>query len=217
MRIPNLFRNLSLSLATASFAFAGAAIAQPPAPAQSGTMQPAQHWGLVGATVQLDHALSTRSARQGQIVEAKLNGSVRAEDGVDLPRGTALVGHVDRVEASQNGGPSMLSLVFTKAELKDGRTVPVKVTVIGAYPSNETALAINGNQTMGAAPRHVSSQERVDQESGLLSHVSMHSAVQSHASARFEKKDGDFTLKAGTFLQIGIAPRQGSTTMNAGV
>ncbi len=216
MSFPTLFRNLSVGLATATLALAGAAIAQPAAWAQSGTMQPAEHWGLVGATVQLDHALSTRSARQGQIVEAKLNGSVRAAEGVDLPRGTELVGRVDRVQASQNRGPSMLSLVFTKAELKDGRTVPVKVTVVGAYPSNEAALAVDGDQTMGSAPRHVSSQERVDQESGLLSHVSMHSAVQNHASARFEKKDGDFTLKAGTFLQIGIAPRQGSAMMNAG-
>lgn len=216
MRIPGLLRNLSLGLATATFAFAGAAFAQPAASTQSGAMQPAQHWHLVGATVRLDHALSTRNTRQGQMVEAKLNGSVKTAEGVDLPKGTELMGRVDRVQASQNGGPSMLSLVFTKAELKDGHTVPVKVTVVGAYPSDEAALAVNGDQTMGSAPQHVSSRARIDQEAGLLSHISMHSAVQSHNSARFEKKDGDFTLKAGTYLQVAIAPRHANTTMNQG-
>ncbi|MGB6131541.1 MAG: hypothetical protein WBG54_07160 [Acidobacteriaceae bacterium] len=216
MRIPTLFRNLSLGLATATFAFAGAAFAQPSASAQNGVMEPAQHWHLVGATVRLDHALSTKSARQGQMVEAKLNGSVKTPDGVDLPKGAELIGRVDRVQASQSGGPAMLSLVFTKAEMKDGKTVPVKVTVIGAYPSDEAALAVNGDQTMGSAPRHVNSRARVDQEAGLLSHVSMHSAVQNHNSARFEKRDGDFTLKAGTYLQVAIAPRPANPTMNQG-
>lgn len=216
MRIPTLFRNLSLGLATATFALAGVAFAQTPASAQMQGMQSAQSWDLVGATVRLDHALSTKSARQGQMVEAKLNSSVKTPEGVDLPKGTELMGRVDRVQASQNGGPSMLSLVFTKAQMKDGHTVPVKVTVIGAYPSDEAALAVNGDQTMGSAPRHVNPQIRVDQEAGLLSHISMHSAVRNHDSARFEKKDGDFTLKAGTYFQVAIAPRQGNATMNQG-
>ncbi len=213
MRIPSLWRNLSLGLAAASFAFAGAVFAQQPVSTQG--MQSAQGWDLVGATVRLDHALSTKNARQGQMVEAKLNSSVRTPDGVDLPKGTELVGRVDHVRASENGGPSALSLVFTKAEMKDGHTIPVKVTVVGAYPSDEASLAVNGDQTMGSAPRHVNPQTRVDQEAGLLNHVSMHSAVASHNSARFEKKDGDFTLKAGTYFQVGIAPRN-QNVMNQG-
>ena len=207
MRLAASLRNWSLVLATASFVCAGAAWAQPPVNTQQDTMQ---SWNLVGVNAQLQQRLDAKTARSGQIVEARLNGSVHAAGGVRLDRGTELWGKVDRVQASTNGGPSMLSLVFTKARLKDGRTIPVKVTVIGAYPADEAQLEVNSDQTMPSAPSHVSSTERIDQEAGMIEHVSLHSAVQSTDSATFRDARGNLNLKAGTFLQLGIAPANGT-------
>jgi len=207
MRLAAALRNWSLGVATASFLCAGAAWAQPSAQPGMG-----QSWNMVGANVRLQQRLDAKTAQQGQSVEARLNGTVKTASGLRLDRGTELWGKVDRVQASTNGGPSMLSVVFTKAELKDGRTIPVKVTVIGAYPSNEEQMAVNGNETMPPVPSHISSNTRIDQQAGMLHHVSLHSAVQSRDSGTFREARGNVKLGTGTFLQVGIAPATGAAS-----
>jgi hypothetical protein len=208
MRVAAFFRNWSLGLATASFLCAGAAWAQPPASTQRDALQ---SWNLVGVNTQLQQRLDAKTAHRGQVIEARLNSSVTTASGMRLDRGTELWGKVDRLQASTNGGPSTLSVVFTKARLKDGRTIPVKVTVLGVYPANEERMAVNGDQTMPPAPRHISSKERIDQEPGLIGHISLHSNVQSRDSGTFRDARGDLKLAPGTFLQVGIAAetRQG--------
>ena len=202
MRFGVFFRNLALGAAATSFALAGAAWGE-----SSATVgQPGSNaWQLAGATVQLDHTLDARNAQKGEHVEAKLNDKVTTANGVKLDRGTELLGTVDHVRAA-NGNGSSLSLAFTEARLKDGRMIPVKVTVIGAYPPSEAQMELNGDQTMPPAPRWVRSH-RVDQEPGLLHHIAMTSAVRNHDSATFRTKSGDVKLPAGTFLEVGIASR----------
>jgi len=210
MRLATSFRNWSLGLATASFLCAGAAWAQPHASTQQNMMQQ-QSWNLVGVNARLDHKLDASSAHRGQNVEATLTGDVTTANGMRLDRGTQLWGEVDQVQSASNGGSSMVSVAFTNARLKDGRTIPVKVTVIGVYPADEAQLAVTGQQTMPPAPRHVSSKTQIDQEPGLLSHVSMRSSVRNYDSATFRDNRGNLKLGQGTFLQVGIAPasRQG--------
>lgn len=192
MRLAITFRNLSLSVATASFLLAGAAFAE-----QS---------NIVGVNARLDHTISTGKATNGQLVAVKLDRSVKTVDGIDLPKGTQLEGTITHVQASANGGPASVSLVFNKAQLKDGRQIPVKVTLLGAYPPGQMQASNYGDEEMGPAPRHINPQERILQEPGMLSHVSMISSVEGHNSATFRKKDGNFTLHAGTYFQLGIGP-----------
>ncbi len=201
MRLASSLKNFSLCLATVSFLFAGAAFAQS---------------DMVGVNVRLDQQLTTKSATQGQIVAAKLDRAAKTSDGIDLPRGTELLGKVSHVQASQNGGPASFSLLFDKAQLKDGKEIPVKVTILGAYPpGQESADSLYpGDDLLGPAPRHVSPEQRVDQEAGLLSHISMTSAVQSHNSGTFRRKAGNIKLARGTYLQVGVGPAIIDRTQN---
>lgn len=208
MRFAASLRNWSLGLATASFLCAGAAWAQPPSNIQQNTTM-SQSWNLVGVNARLQQKLDANTAHRGEKIEARLNGAVKTASGMKLDRGTELWGRVDRVQASTSGGPSTLSLVFTKARMKDGKTIPVKVTVLGAYPSDEALMAVNGDQTMPPAPRHINNKERIDQEAGMIGHVSLHSAVQARDSATFRDARGNVKLAPGTFLQLGIAPAHG--------
>jgi hypothetical protein len=210
MQLAVSLRNWALGVATASFICAGAAWAQPHVSTHESTMQQ-QSGELVGATVRLQQKLDARRAHEGQVVRARLDDSVKA-DGVRLAKGTELTGKVDRVQASTGGGPSMLSVVFSQARMKDGRSIPVKVTVIGVYPADEAALAVDGAATMPPPPRHVSSGTRIDQQPGLVGRVSLHSAVQSPDSATFRDDRGNLKLGAGTFLQVGIAPANGASS-----
>ena len=209
MKLAALLRNGSWGVAAASLLCAGAVWAQPPAPTQPSTMQ--RSWNLIGANARLQQKLDAKTAHRGQTVEAKLNSTVNTASGMRLDRGTELWGKVDRVQASMDGGPSTLSVVFTRAQLKNGHSIPVKVTVIGVYPSDEEQLAVNGDETMPAAPRHVSSNFRVDQQPGMIGHVSLHSAVESRESATFRDARGNLKIGRGTYLQLGIASANGSS------
>lgn len=186
------FRDLSLGMATASFLFVGAAMAQP--------------LTMTGVNGKLDHGLDSKNAAPGQIISVKIDRSVKTMDGIDLPKGTELMGKVDQVHASENGSPGTLSIVLNEAQMKDGKQVPVKVTLVGAFPPGQHSDSEYGTETMGPAPKHISMQEKVDQEPGVLSHTSMTSSVKSHDSAVFRKDNGDVNLKAGTYFQLGIAP-----------
>lgn len=218
MRFGTSLRNFSMGLATASFVFAGAALAQTTGTAQSmnqtdqAQSASGQTWDLVGVNARLDHTLDTKSAKQGEAVMARLDDSVTTAGGVKLEKGTQLTGTVTEVEAASNGGPSSLTLVFTTAQTKDGKQIPVKVTLLSAFPANANSEAAYGVTDMGPAPRHVRSNETIDQESGMLSHVSLHSRVQGENSGTFRKTDGDLDLKAGTYFQVGIAPMNSTMT-----
>lgn len=204
-----LFKNLSLALTAALFLTVGAAFAQSQ-DAQAGDPGPAPQ--LAGVTVHLDRLLDAKTAKQGDAVEAKLDDSVKTPDGTRLPRGTKLLGAVTAVQPFQNGGSSSVSLRFDQARLKDGKTVPVKVTVIAAYPNDENQLAAYGQQTMGSAPSQVPTQDRFDQEPGILGQISMNSQVIDHNSATFSSSRSDVKLQPGTFLQIGIAPQKNTAS-----
>jgi len=195
-------RDLSLGMASASLLFVGAAMAQP--------------LTMTGVNARLDHTLDSRNAAPGQIISVKIDHAVKTVDGIDLPGGTELMGKVDQVKSSQNGGPAMLSIVLNEAQTKDGKQVPVKVTLVGAYPPGQHSDDTYGTETMGPAPKHISMREKVDQEPGVLSHTSMTSSVKSHDSAVFRKDNGDVKLAAGTYFQVGIAPaNQGGLNQGA--
>lgn len=196
MQMGESIRTWSLGVATASMMFAGAAFAQS---SQSGS------WDMTGVNTRLVHSLDSESARQGQSVEVTLADSVKTDQGLKFSKGTDLKGTITDVEKSSNNGPSKVTLNFDQAQTKNGKTIPVKVTLLAAFPPSVDAEASYGEVNVSPAPRHVNAQQKVDQQTGALGNVSLHSQVQGDNSGTFEKQDGDLKLKAGTYLQVGIA------------
>jgi hypothetical protein len=168
---------------------------------------------LAGVTTTLDHTLESSSATVGEPVTATLRESLKT-NGLDLPRGTELVGKVAEVKQAQNGGQASVSLVFTTAKLKHGKELPVKATVIAAFPQSADDVEDGGGMTMGAAPRQVPSDGTYQQEPGALAHVAMNSSVKSSDSVTFTSSE-NFKLPAGTFLQLGVGGASASTTTSA--
>lgn len=178
-------------------------------------MQSTQNLQLVSANAQLVKSVDSKSASQGQTVKAKLTSSVKTANGTKLDKGTMLIGKVEQVKRSSDNGPAKLSLVFDQAKLKDGKTVPVKATLLGAYPADASAYWIDttaSGSTLPVQPRTIPDDQIVDQKPGALSHVAMHSSVQSSSSGVFTSKDRNINLRRGTQLQVAIAPE----TMTAG-
>jgi hypothetical protein len=217
MRIAISLRNLSLGVATASFLLAGSALAQPMHSSQTNESS-ARQWQMKAVNARLDHELDAQSAHVGEAVEVRLDRTVKTANGAKLPGGTEVWGKVVKVETSQNGSPSTMTLRFTTAELKNGQKVPVKVTVIGAYPANARSNYVNAmGGILPPAPRHINPQDKYTEEPGLLRHIEMKSAVQGHNSATFTDRDGNVKLNRGTYLQLAIAPRASNGMQQSGM
>jgi hypothetical protein len=187
MRFRFSMQNLSLAVAVVSL-MAGAASAQT----------------LAGVNARLVQPLDSATAAEGQTVAVRLDGSVKTPDGVKLARGTELVGKVATVKPSQNGGPASVSVVFTTAQLKGGKQIPVKATVLAAYPGDQGVQAQYSDATMDMVAGSVSANHEVDQQPGALPGVELKAAVNDADSGTFSKTSGNFKLGAGTFFQMAV-------------
>lgn len=199
MRIAISLKNLSFGLAMVSLIGVGAASAQ----------------SLAGVNTRLVKTLDSQSATVGESIAVRLDSGVKTPDGVKLPRGTELVGKVAAVTSSQNGGPSSVSLVFTAAELKGGKQVPVKATLLAAFPANENTAASYDASSMSTVARQIPADHSVNQQPGALPGITLKAAVANSDSGTFSKADGNFRLAAGTFLQVGVAPARAAGSPNA--
>ena len=176
-----------------------------------------QSLNLVSANAELTRALNAKSARQGQSVMAKLTSNVKTEGQTELPKGTLLMGKVDQVQnAYANGDKSKISIVFNEARLTSGRKVPIKATLLAAYPPAPMGVAQSTSSYMMIQPRHIPNDERIQQDPGTLSHVMMKSSVQSQVSGVFLSKKHNINLRRGTRLQLAIAPETNSMSTASG-
>ena len=171
-----------------------------------------QHLKLVSANAELTQGLNTESSRQGQTVMAKLTANVTTSGPMELPKGTMLMGTVEQVQPG-SGNKSEISIVFNKARLKDGREVPIKATLLGAYPPAAVYTSGGGvGSYLPIQPRLIPSDEKVLQDPGALSNVTMKSAVQSDVSGTFLSTKNNIQLSQGTQLQLAIAPESSSSS-----
>jgi hypothetical protein len=81
-----------------------------------------------GATLNavLSDTVDARKSKPGDIVRAKTSEDLKTAGVVMIPRGAKLVGHVTEAQpAAKSGEQARLGLVFDRAELKDGRQIPL--------------------------------------------------------------------------------------------
>jgi hypothetical protein len=90
---------------------------------------------LTAVQVAMAGRVDTKNAAVGQEVSAKTLAEVRLADDTVLPKGTRLVGHIIQLRA---GGPeqgsAILTLVFDRAEVKPGQSVPVRCVIRSVAP-----------------------------------------------------------------------------------
>ena len=166
---------------------------------------------MVPATADLKNEIDARKLQPGDRFQAVLQQDVQLKNGPKLDHGTILMGtvtadttHPDRVR---------LALRFTRAELKNGQTIPIKATVVElaqprSYPGSGTNLA---DQTGLWSPHTL----RVDQL-GAISGVDMHSAIASrNSTVLISNKRDDVKLVAGSQLELAIAARNNTVRKGA--
>jgi hypothetical protein len=77
----------------------------------------------------LSDTVDARKCKPGDPVKAKTSEDVKAGGVVVIPRGAKLIGHVTEAQpAAKAGEQARLGLVFDRADLKDGRQIPLRTT-----------------------------------------------------------------------------------------
>ena len=117
---------------------------QPEASAQQGA--PASV-SLRAVSGELAGKLDTKSAKVGDQVVVKTTETARMAEGVVIPKGSRIVGHVTEVQAHSSGQQdSHVAVQFDRAELKDGRSLAIRSVVVSVSPSLASLAAVaNGN------------------------------------------------------------------------
>ncbi len=206
---------MSLSIAAClAFVYPQLAPAQSTDPSQTATMQSAANreaMVMTPASANLVKTLQADKVKQGDEFKAKLDRPVQLKNGPELPSGTVLEGRVT-ADQMKPGGPSTLALRFTQADLKDGKVVPIKATIVGiAGPRYDTGYNIANQTSLWS-----SNTLRVD-EIGALSGVDLHSNIASRNSGVFiaQKRD-NMKFDSGSQLSLAIAERNSSANDNSG-
>jgi hypothetical protein len=128
---------IATSLATGTVALAQQTDVRGNASAESRTSMSADGNGANVASdsemnATLERSVDARRAEPGDEVTAKVNEDFTTQNGMTIPRGSRLVGRVTEARPHSRGeaaSASQLGIVFEKAELPDGREVPMQATI----------------------------------------------------------------------------------------
>jgi hypothetical protein len=201
--------SMSLALLLPAFSLAQSTEnSQPSQDMQSTTAAPAgqqEAAQMVPAQAALVDNLDAKKVQPGGQFKAKLSGKVRLKNGPELPSGTVLIGAVTTDEM-QVAGTSRLAVRFSQAQLKNGKLVPIKATIVGIVPP-ETSDA-NGREIVPGEQEingwNVGTLQ-VDQINAL-SGVDLHSEIASENSGVFvSTKKSDVKLSKGSEIELAIA------------
>lgn len=168
---------------------------------------------MVPAQAVLAQAIDGRKMQPGQEFQAKLSDAVHLKNGVELPKGTDLVGTVATDKMGVDG-KSTLALRFTKADLKGGKEIPIEATIVGVAPP-EYGSAWDGSDSE-APPSPWNGKALQIDELGVLSGVDLHSQIAGQNSGVFVSSNKDnMKLSNQSQFSLAIGPR-GASEMSGG-
>ena len=79
----------------------------------------------------LEKIVHPKKVKVGDAVIARMTESTKLKDGTELPKGTHLLGKVTEIKLkADKEGPSKLGLLFDKAQLKDGKEIPLMMALV---------------------------------------------------------------------------------------
>ena len=160
---------------------------------------------MVSAIATLPHTLDADKDHLDSTFEAELDHKVTLSNGTVLPAHTMLNGKITR-DDMQAAGKSEFALRFDQAQLKNGKTVPIKATIVDiTRPSSYSDDYPASNDW--------TSQTLMVQEPNVVSGVDLHSEIASNDSAVFvSTKKHDVKVPAGTELKLAIGPASDTST-----
>jgi len=162
----------------------------------------------VFAQAQFTSTLDAKALKPGANFTVKLDSRVHLADGTTLPAGTVLHGTV--VDDDLNvAGDKKLALRFTSADLKGGKSVAIRATMLGLREEAE----INTPDPNEVPTGNTVGVDRV----GAASGVDLHSRFASdNSGVLVATGKSDVKLKVGSAVDLAIAAEAGAKPAQAG-
>jgi hypothetical protein len=160
---------------------------------------------MVPAQAYLVRDLDAKKDHSGESFEAKLSDSVQLKNGPELPKGTILTGVIEN-DDMQIHAQSKLALRITNAELKDGKVIPVKATIVGIDAPQSTNYEGFPVAPGGQAPNDWNKETLAVDQIGALHDVDLHSRISGKNSGVLDStRNNNMKLREGTELELAIA------------
>jgi hypothetical protein len=160
---------------------------------------------MVSALATLPHTLDSDKDHLDSTFEVELTHKVTLSNGTVLPSHTVLNGRVTR-DDMQATGKSEFALRFDQAQLRDGKSVPIKATIVNI---TRPSFGTDGYDTSN----DWTSQTLTVEQLNALSGVDLHSEIVSNNSVVFvSTKKHDVKVPAGTELKLAIGPASDTST-----
>ena len=155
--------------------------------------------------VELTHAIDGKKLTSGATVQMRLTHTVHLSNGTSLPTGTWLNATIAEDDL-QIEGKAKLALRFTEAKMKDGKTIPIKATILAvATEPQPVANDPDSVQTVLPVPANLQNQSDDITASGVASGVDLHSKASSQNSGVFvTKTKDDIKLPLGTKMELAL-------------
>jgi hypothetical protein len=188
----------TLALTAVISAFSMPVLAQSVSATQMDSTGATEAAQMVPAVAQLTRTLDADKDHLDSTFQAELSQKITLTNGTVLPSHTLLIGTVTR-DAMQ-AGSSEFALRLNQAKLKDGKTLPIKATIVDiAQP--------NFNTVEYPASNNWTSQTLTVEEPNVVSGVDLHSEIASNDSAVFvSTRKRDVKVPAGSQLKLAIGP-----------
>ncbi len=133
-------------------------VQNPPAPNPASPVPPehALPSSVAGRTTifaELARSVDAKKSKVGDKIEAKTTQDSLLPDKTALPRDTNIFGHISNVKASSKDSPgSMVEIIFDGARLKDGRELPLQLTVQAIGRPLQAAPVAMDNSIVSPSP-----------------------------------------------------------------
>jgi len=93
--------------------------------------------------------LSSRNAKAGDVVAAKVVKAGRLPDGTVIPKGSKILGKIGSVQSKKDGnGNSLMTFRLDQVEIKDGAVVPIHGLVVAIGPPMAPKDLFGANSVM---------------------------------------------------------------------
>ncbi len=156
--------------------------------------------------VMLTHPVDAKKLSSGTTIPMKLTHPVHFANGTQLPAGTLLDATVGQ-DDMQLDGKYKLALRFTEAKTKDGKTIPIKATILAV--AAEAIPGPNGpnmGETEFTVPDNLNNQPDVVDSEGIAPGIDLHSKASDQNSGVFVTKNkDDIKLPYGTKMELALA------------
>jgi len=156
----------------------------------------------INIEAELTKGLDAKKAKIGDPVMAKCTKEARGKGDLRIPKNAKLIGHVTEVQARGKGqAQSTLAIAFDRAQMKDGREIPVQAVIqaIAAPPS----MAMESDTTASANDSMNQPSSAGRSGGGALSGVN--STVNSTTSAAGNVAGNTASAAGNVGSQVGAA------------